>query len=158
MRKSLFILVLLVIVSGCSKKVYGEDSKYIEENNAAAKILVKSLRKPKNKGLKGLLVVPFVALDKRQSTRFGMTVAGSLSTELSQRGVPVLDGRQKGEVVPIGASGSGWMAQLSGDYHVAADYVYISARIIRLESGEFVAAHSWTVPLNNPLMRTLLQQ
>lgn len=157
MRKSLLILVLLVIVSGCGKSLHGDDSRFIEESNAAAKVLAKGVQKPKNKGLRGLLVLPFAPLEKQQSSRFGATVADFLSNQLSQRGVPVLDDRQGGEVVPIGVSDAGWMARLSGDYYVAADCVYLSAKIVRIDSGDTIAAHSWEVPLDDALIRTLLQ-
>lgn len=109
-------------------------------------------------------------MDMGDPAPFGALVAEQVAARLSQRTFMIMQGQPP--AAPRAADGETAAApaqpknygpidprpcMMSGTYLVTGKLIYISARVVALDNGLVMGAHSWTVPVNSNT-RALLPQ
>lgn len=105
-----------------------------------------------------LIVTTFVDGDNlRKSTSFGRAIAEQIGGRLAQRGFPIKEIRLRGSVLVRNDQGEMLLSREIGDlgrehqadaavvgtYTEGAEYVYVSAKLIRLSDGHVVSAYNF---------------
>jgi hypothetical protein len=148
----------------------------IDLNNRAADVLYSNVASDELAPDSAVFVSPFTNRnDPGDQSVFGPTMAQQLSDRLVQRGVRITDGDPNatdftyapGYVAAdytkaAGLAGSSRelpprSAKLIGSYVIADQYVYMTARVVRLVDSTVVSAHNWTLPITDSVREMLPQ-
>lgn len=144
----------------------------IEVNHNAADILGEHVDGEELSTLSPVYVSRFVdQADPESRAIFGTVVARQVADRLVQQEMRITEGEPLGtDYIYVGDTTSEdylgmtdrkvdelppRAAQLTGDYVVGDDYVYVSAKITRLVDHTEIAAHSWTVPVTDNVRELL---
>ncbi|OIQ51445.1 hypothetical protein BerOc1_03398 [Pseudodesulfovibrio hydrargyri] len=148
----------------------------IELNDRAADVLYSNVAGNELTDDSAVFVSPFTNQnDPGDKSVFGPTMAQQISDRLVQQGVRITEGVPNATdftyTSGVGPAdyekASGLMgssrdlpsrsAKLVGSYVIADQYVYMTARIIRLVDSTVVSAHNWTLPITDSVREMLPQ-
>jgi hypothetical protein len=156
-------------------ELFKEDSTPLTDINYDAADTMMGMFMPALNKNSPIYVEPFTnRVDMGDPSPFGPLVSEQVAARLAMRNFMVTLGRPKKAAPrpapepadkPEGLALSGteakaadkrtWEAQnearpsiLSGTYLIADKVIYVSARIVALDDGQVMAAHTWTVPVN----------
>lgn len=156
-------------------ELFKEDSTPLTDINYDAADTMMGMFMPALNKNSAIYVEPFTnRMDMGDPSPFGPLVSEQVAARLAMRNFMVTMGRPKKPAPkpapepaerPEGLALSGaeakaadkrtWEAQnearpsvLSGTYLIADKVIYVSARIVALDDGQVMAAHTWTVPVN----------
>jgi TolB-like protein len=148
----------------------------IELNNRAADVLYSNVATNELTANSAVFVSPFTNQnDPGDKSVFGRTMSQQIADRLVQHGVHITEGVPNATDFTYasgisaadydkaaGLAGSSRelpprSAKLIGSYVIADQYVYMTARVIRLVDATVVSAHNWTLPIT-PSVREMLPQ
>ncbi|WP_272700689.1 FlgO family outer membrane protein [Desulfovibrio sp. Fe33] len=148
----------------------------IELNSRAADTLYANVSSNELSPNSAVFISPFDNRnDPADKSVFGRTMADQIADRLVQRGVRITEGEPNATdftyasgVTPkdydhaAGLAGSSRelpprTARLAGSYVVADQYIYMTARVIRLVDSTVISAHNWTLPVTDSVRQMLPQ-
>jgi len=148
----------------------------IELNDRAADVLYSNVATHELTANSAVFVSPFTNQnDPGDKSVFGQTMTRQIADRLVQRGVHVIEGDPNATDFTyaaglgaedykkaVGLAGSSRelpprSAKLVGSYVITDQYVYMTARIIRMVDSTVVAAHNWTLPITDSVRQMLPQ-
>lgn len=154
------------IESGGSVARENTAGRFVPANHRAVDRLLASLHKEKN-FLKNqpVIVATIVNIDDLKGSRFGRVVSEHVSTRLTQRGYPVIELKLRGTIFVKQAEGelllSRELQEISlnhkaqavvvGTYAEARGHVFVSLKMIDAATGQAIAAHDYTLPVDSAL-------
>ena len=168
------LLAPLLALPGCAQHYYGEHNSAVSQtlpsNQAAADALWSYLQQLSTQRV---LVATLVSLDRLQeSSRFGRLVSEQIAGRLVQIGVPVVEVRLREQLQlhpdqgalllsrqlkEVSASQQARLVVL-GTYAVANSVVYISLKVVQPEGNAVIAAHDYSLPIDQEIRRLLAAQ
>lgn len=179
MLSAALVAVWIAALTGCAGFYYGESygptlsglaqSNLLESSHRSADQLLQSAMPVLDPG-QPLLVATLVNVDRLgESSRFGRIVSEQIAGRLVQRGARVVEvklrdsvalHREQGELLlsrEVREVSLAHQAQavLVGTYAVSARHVYVSLKLVLPEGNMIVAAHNYTVAMDDDL-RSLL--
>ena len=173
-RRHSLLTLLALSLSGCAQHYYGDRSLSVSQtlssNQAAADALWANLQQLSTQRV---LVATLVSVDRLQeSSRLGRLISEQIAGRLVQNGVPVVEVRLRQQLQlhhdqgplllsrqlqEVSASQQAQIVVL-GTYAVANSVVYISLKAIQPEGNVMIAAHDYSLPLDQEVRRLLAAQ
>lgn len=111
--------------------------------------------------------------DPADASIFGRVMTEQVSDRLVQRGVMITTGTPKPQelLMPKGVKPEKYdnppkgtietlpprSARLEGTYVIGDNYIYMTAKIVRLDDNAVVSGHSWTIPISDNVRQMLPQ-
>lgn len=144
--------------------------RFVQVNHRAVDRLLISLH-PDKEFLKNqpIIVATIVNIDDLKGSRFGRAVAENVSTRLTQRGYPVIELKLRGTIFVKQSEGELLLSRelqdislnhkaqavVVGTYTEAKNHVFVSLKMIEAATGQAIAAHDYTLPVDSALYSML---
>ncbi|QGY41522.1 hypothetical protein GM415_15810 [Pseudodesulfovibrio cashew] len=146
----------------------------IELNHEAGDVLYKNIKGDELDKRSPIYVRTFTnADDATDSSVFGRVMTQQVAERLVQHGAVITKGDPKPAdyFLPHGVDRKSYAdpvkytsgdlpiraAVLEGDYVIGDEYIYLTAKIVRLDDNAEVSGHNWTIPITDNVRRMLPQ-
>lgn len=150
-----------------------ESIPIIEINHQAADVIYSNVGQYELSKKSPVYLSPFTNKNNpSDNSIFGHVMAEQIADRLVQRGVLVTEGDPKPDdyFIPKGVDPKKYTdlkgtienlppraAKLTGSYVIGDKYIYMSAKVIRLDDKAVVSGHNWTIPISDNVRQMLPQ-